>query len=386
MSTFIKINNDKERPCFPSCFNWETSSTKRQEVSNQSDVYGTFSRATNLFMRKNFLGLAAGSMLLTILARIPLRIESLFKGDFIDAGKFIGDKEYALEKQAWSQDKITSFPSEKRRLYLQGKNIFIQLIKNVAKIVFYPLAALALTFIALYGAICNPWDARVYFAKVEYAFARDLPDPTTMTSTRIHLSEFVARCMQPQRVWEEYFFIKDFTVIHPDTLRSLFRELSVTFKSDQAFWENEGIDVSVVSPRLQTCQQTIRYISTVDTKPEGREGSQDAEFTYTIIDKTISWSNNQDTYQKQIVNILQVLIRSLKQLKEARIAHADLKAQNIKLLESQCVELQNAIKQYNTICKHFYNAWKSKADKAEVQTPWFRETVEKQWDGDLAIK
>lgn len=260
----VKASNEAERPCLPSCSDWHTSDSSKHKISNGTDIYGISGDTSNQIKAK--LTQMFFAQIPLAIVRPVLRLLNLLDGDFIETGKDRASKELELEKQAWSQSKITFFPGESRRLWLIGKNVFIQLVKNVAKLVFQPLSSVGLIFASLYGILINPWDGREYFASIEYAFARDLPTNNNGVNNSLYrYSDILGVCMQPERVWVDLNLFKHvFKKYHADTLRSKLSEVNKFLINNKQYYINENINVDELLNRLSYYKNSVKDISESD--------------------------------------------------------------------------------------------------------------------------
>lgn len=359
------MNNElvlHEEPWFPSCHFWQEAERKNV-ITDGSEVYGSLLKDSIPQLRKKFAMLTLGSPLFIPLIRIPSRIQSLVFGDFVTTGLAKAKQEFELERQQWSQGKVQYFPTEKRRLFLQSKHIFIQLVKNVAKIVFYPLAAVALFFTALYGVIFNPWDARVYFGKIEWLFARDLPDLADISHDRSFNSEFIAACMQPQSVAEEYNFPQRKLGYNVNTIRSRLNQALRAFKKDREFWINEGIDVEAVINRIKSCQKKVANISFQDCanlriKPDDF-AKVEAEVVRYPENNKFNIHFNQTVCQRGISAALFGIIDNLQEIKRLR-------NEQTTQIDSEALKLKKT--KYNQTWQQLYELWKTR--DSNEHTPW----------------
>lgn len=207
------------------------------------EVYGAFTADTNEDLYCKFVKIPAGQLGLIFL-RPLYRLGGILTGDWIRTGCYLAEKEWQVERQEWS------IKNPKYKLALPGRVSFIgkaikhslwQLVKNIAKAVTYPLAALGIMFAALYGTFINIHTGREYIAKIENAWARDLVLISGKWDCwQLNIGEYLAPCMQPQHVYEYVF--------RPHMTDTTSQRLQVMEKllSQRKFFENEGIDVSRV--------------------------------------------------------------------------------------------------------------------------------------------
>jgi hypothetical protein len=186
------------------------------------------------------------------------RIGAIFRGDFVRAGRHFAEKAWKLERQTWSLNpNPKALPPDESSL--RNKVILHtiwQLIKNIVKIVTYPLAMIALQFAALYGII-NPADGRRMFSAIEHAWSRDYFEPDWCWQ----FLDYLAPCMQPKDVWESRNFYAAQEGHDSGDYRSILLNISNKIKDNIQFYEREtygfGHSVAEFVPILAKVKQKI---------------------------------------------------------------------------------------------------------------------------------
>lgn len=202
--------------CIPSCFGWDN---QRDFVSDRyrrgymqniktGQRFGIAFKHSTCNIRITFGRLFIVNPLLTAI-RMPLRVVSLLSGDFARRGRDVARREWELERQAWSLYEHKHAPPPSRgslRCKIVVRSL-CELVKNIIKIVLYPLAMVAFAFAALYGCIIHPLDGMQMWSAIEHAWSRD---GIVMESRRWHYyyraTDYIAICMQPENVWHDVNF------------------------------------------------------------------------------------------------------------------------------------------------------------------------------------
>lgn len=122
-------------------------------------------------IRAKFLSLFITQILSACVIRVPYRIIDLFTGGFIDRGTFDAKHEYRIMRV--ENNKTGSKVHRFAMNYLLAKNIFISLIKDIIRIVAYPIAMLGLQLTAAFGLFL-PLDARLIYSIIEDIASPDL--------------------------------------------------------------------------------------------------------------------------------------------------------------------------------------------------------------------
>lgn len=252
-----------ERPCFPSFYDWQSVPNKVRGIQDTSSKVSFNSNLSisSARTRINFLGMSTIAVPFVLLVRIPLRIIDLFCGDFITTGRELAEKQWKIERQLWSQNKIANLPDETRHAVLVRQFILHQLTKNILKIVFYPIALVGMQLATIYGAIVHPWDGQHSFQKIEDFFARDLPDSWRKSAMFYRLADYSAICMHPDQTWDKYDFFSTIKKVCPHTLRSHLRMLTHEITLNKAFLENEGVNVKEVLEQVSRFRADVKFLS-----------------------------------------------------------------------------------------------------------------------------
>lgn len=188
--------------CVPSLFDWKDK--RIDDIGTVKDkqtkrTYGSATKDPNWQLRFKFTELTIFQLPVSLCLRIPCRIITLISGDFVWEGLYLAEKEWQLERQQWSlSDSEKPAPSERDLCTKKAYYISLQFIKNIAKIVSYPLAMIALEFASLYGLFIHPLDGRKLFSTIEEFWSRY----TFSDSDIPFFGDFIAPCMQPKDVWE----------------------------------------------------------------------------------------------------------------------------------------------------------------------------------------
>lgn len=219
--------------------------------------------------------LLASSFLL--LTRAPYRIAALCCGDFIWAGYRQAERNWNLERQAWSLTNSTKTLPGKfafcRELTIQSLK---QLTKNIVKAVTCPLAAVALFFSALYGLLINLHDGRMFISKIENAWSRDemyIDDSSKtsrfLSSCNLILGDYIAPFFQTRRVWIKRNIYANLTNYKRDHVCSKIRKILVTLQQEEQWMQKEGVDTKhIITFFKKQLDQPHRKISNICEKYE----------------------------------------------------------------------------------------------------------------------
>lgn len=208
------------RPCFFTCTDWQEKvvtdkkgkphfrmidkTTNEVYFSAKNKTCCTDSK-TDLTMRGNFAAMVPGSVLFMPLVRMPLRIYSLFCGDFVTRARTQAKNEYDAEWMAWATtDQKNPAPTKeslasKERLYI-AQNLAIE----ICQIILYPLAAIALLFIALYSAVIDPVDGGKAWGAMERLMGQKPVTTKGDWFDLYQLTHILMPCRQPLSIWKDY--------------------------------------------------------------------------------------------------------------------------------------------------------------------------------------
>ncbi len=228
------------------------------------DRYGAESRDTDNEIRFKAAGLFMGQALNTIILRIPYRIFQLCTGDFVHAGRVLGERKWNAAVLRYgingSQGKAPSFNGIVR------KEICWQFVKNIVKIVTYPLAIVAMQFATLL-AIISPVPGRRLIALIEEAWSREFFICNNYTMLRV--SEFLAFCLQPQRVWRESNIYRCDPYYEEFSLPSVLTTLNKEIELNRGYYRIPLIDEEDTNTkslldyldRVREYQKNVKFIS-----------------------------------------------------------------------------------------------------------------------------
>ena len=252
--------------------------------------YGYVIKHTIAEFKMIFAQVLLANLTVLPLVRIPYRVCALISGDFYRSGRRKAEIIWKFQKQAWTLTDTSKLPPPSIKNFYKAVVIHsaCDFAKNVAKIVFYPLAIIAHIFIAAYGVIINPLHVYSLYGKIENVFSRDL-EPLDFKSFPFHtasffmrkyfdvsipfqsdafiMSEYLAPCMQPKDVWDKHNiygseFVKDY---HPHTLRSLLRSVKETLLINKDFFSKEKLPVDNLLEYTADLRSNISLVSQRDT-------------------------------------------------------------------------------------------------------------------------
>ncbi len=278
--------NSLQQPYFPSCFSWkpvtreELQSGKvkpgvRQRGNDPREIYGVIDTSGDkkhpvYSSREKYATIACLQPFIWI-PRVIFRVGSLLSGDFIRPGVENGKYEWQLKCQKWSlQSKDISLkPGVNARRIAIAKHVAIECAKNVVKIPFYVLMVTPLFLIALYGLICNPYDADVAFGSIENLCARNwIPLPETNTAgwnaRIIQLGDYLAACKQPNGVINQKNLYRLFKNYNSGTYRSQIVFISNELMNKREFFHAENIPIEEMFHLLQIYKDNLRQFSLSD--------------------------------------------------------------------------------------------------------------------------
>ncbi len=280
----MTISSDLPKPCFPSCFNWQPVTYAldsqlpkegyRRKTENFREIYGTIDwkkdRKTPVSSsRHKFLEIV---LLQPIVAavRVPYRIVSLFLGDFVHPGVENGTYEWQLKRQEWSLrgKDISQLPSTGALRVAIAKGVATEFLKNVGKIVLYVIMLIPLELIAIYGLLCNPYDADVPFGFIENLCARNwIPLNEAWPKWKclqIKISDYIAPCKQINGVLIEKNIYRAMNDYNPGSYRSKLCVIDRTLGRKQVFFEREGIEVDRILKWIEYCRKSLYDLSSCD--------------------------------------------------------------------------------------------------------------------------
>lgn len=206
-------------------------------------------------MRRVFYTLSATQILFMSFIRIPKRIRELFDGNFISIGSAQAEQEWLTENSKRSQaGAIVSVSSLYKKTIVKS---LWNLIKEIAKIVTFPLAIIALEFSALYGVLINQLDARKLWSMIEHLWNVSYPLDTISPLIGVNISgyhcgfdilsdvlTYIAPCMQPKDVWVERNLYRILGSYSPDSGKSRLLQIRQKLETQRDFLAAEGLDVT----------------------------------------------------------------------------------------------------------------------------------------------
>lgn len=200
--------------------------------------------------------------------RLLHRVKDLLCGDFVYAGNHLALKElrveYARKSNAVKNTLITPSHEEVRNVKI--KHTLWQLIKNIVKLVTYPLAIVGMQLAALYG-IFNPHSGRALYAMIEDAWAHEVLSPELVSTFQIRCSDYLVPCMQPKEVVEKHDLMRLIVhpgKYHPDTLRSIVSHIHRKLNAESEFYANVGVDVDGLRKTMQSCKARLKAVGRKD--------------------------------------------------------------------------------------------------------------------------
>ncbi|MBA3958414.1 MAG: hypothetical protein H0X51_08515 [Parachlamydiaceae bacterium] len=154
--------------------------------------------------------------------RLAYRVVAICCGDFLFVGHTKATDLWMQKRLKWAEENCSKSAASGGRASVIGNRVFyqewakaslIELIKNVVKVVTYPLAIVGLILSSGYGALINPLDGRIVVAKIEEMWSRDGMYVSkknkimcALSLVNLQLGDYLAFCMQPQRVWTHHDF------------------------------------------------------------------------------------------------------------------------------------------------------------------------------------
>lgn len=216
-------------------------------------------------LRRKFAGLTLLHPVL-MLARIGARLEELITGDFVYSGRRLAEKAYLKEKKiAYIQN--SAMPTEKRLTALKCRYIFLEFVKNFAKLVVQPLVSVGLTLVSLIGLTVAPFWARKAHGEIEYFFAKN-GGPETFKTFSDGVSQLIAPCMASKRIWDNLNLYSKFKDYNANTIRALLKFISNKLEESPDFWKKRLGEVAYeeIQKDIKVFKQDIKKISFKDGK------------------------------------------------------------------------------------------------------------------------
>lgn len=284
----------------------DDKNVKRVIEKKSGARYGFIGNDKNGTLRAKFAALFFGQAAFNVVFRMPIRLAKLMECDFKRIGTRQAVRELRTEcarktkeanagKKTW--EKIVQ-PEETELRNLIWKKSLWQLVKNIMKLVTYPIAIVGLQLATVYGLI-NPNGGRVLYAMIEEAWAREeLPEDVEHT-LEIKWGEYFAACMQPDDIVERDNLLPSALVglpYHKDTLRSLMSHLNRVIKREAEFYKTTGVDVEKL---LATIKKTKEYVSV-----NGRRDS--SEITNGHLDHTAKEQELAGTLKKILLALTKI--------------------------------------------------------------------------------
>lgn len=279
------MSEPTSRSCMPSCFTWEDSRTYTDNgnkveagyIRNQKTgyTYGMVKR-TNCDLRFLLAVLAIFQAPALTLVRIPMRIIRLFHADFVATSRNSVEREWLIKNSRWSQQwtetNQTPIPASQSSICSQvALRSLWQLIKDIVRIVTYPIAIIALEFAALYGAIAHPLDGQKMWADIEHFWSSDPISIESNSDSMIFTEwfDYFAPCTQPKEVWDARNLYRTYARYDKNTLRSLTLALEQRLILERDFLIAEGADVDKLQRALNEFKQNnshLKKISATDRR------------------------------------------------------------------------------------------------------------------------
>lgn len=230
----------------PKLYEWEKIPvTKRYRDKISGDIYGTMATDNEQGIREKLGLLAVIQAPFGLFVRIPYRVMGVLRGDFFSEGCHKAKREWKLERQVAY---LGGNPVPGRVAFVtkaSGK-ILWQLAKEIAKIVTYPLAIVALEFAALYG-LFRPLDGRAMYASIEHFWSSNSIATFSWINEKnsfdkIRYGNYLAACLQPRRVLDDSNLYRAFPNFTKDSTKSQLLELKNYFMLNREFFSREGFE------------------------------------------------------------------------------------------------------------------------------------------------
>lgn len=207
---------------------YRDSQTGKGHVIEKSskNIYNHVSNWRDIDQRLNFTKLFFSQAITAPLIRIPYKLYDLFSGGSIRRGV-----EYAKREFRILSVETSGKVGRLAYVLLMAKNILICLAKDICKIVTYPLAMIALQFVAILG-IASPLDGWVIYSKVESIWRHD----NTLNAHKVPacctdlMFIYSAPCMQSQQSYKQHDLYPLLGNFEEDDPRSLRLFLSRNFE------------------------------------------------------------------------------------------------------------------------------------------------------------
>jgi len=209
--------------CTLPCHRWNdqiVDGKRIVEEENSGLIYGHGDSDTVIVQKLVALGVATIPIIMPV--RMTTRLIFLATGMWISSG-------YERTQAVWNKicfdwytkDRINPAPSSFQYYGLLVQNIGSELIDQIIKCAFLPLAAVALTFAAFEGLI-NPLDGRKLYSDIERIWSISLPEWMTDHST-MRFCNYAASCMQPKSTMKEQNLFRFYH--HPNPILGLLHAL-----------------------------------------------------------------------------------------------------------------------------------------------------------------
>lgn len=182
------------------CVNWVDqrlpSGEGRVTDLMSGQIFNDVAGDSDADLRFKFFALTLGTIPAALIYRIPYRIVDIISCSWARVGFRRGEKEWAKFRITWIRENNEGAPDIWIRRKIIVISVLSELAQDVAKCVTYPLAAIALTFIAFFGLLC-PLDGRKFYADIEDTWS--LPQ---LYNRDNEIANYLAPCMQPKEVWD----------------------------------------------------------------------------------------------------------------------------------------------------------------------------------------
>jgi len=206
--------------------------------------YGFLDGDDDCLLREKYTWILIANVLVTPF-RMLSRVGYLLSGNSIKNGYEQALLEWEKARYTSLKENPDSLPSHYNLYARVALACSWQTTKDIAKIVTYPLAAIAIEFSAILGYLF-PLHARVWISDIErlYSIDIDILKYTEIPMTNLalwgahhlNLVNFTAFCFQPRAVWDEMNLHRLWGSYSPDTMRSRYLTIvNMTQKYDFIF-------------------------------------------------------------------------------------------------------------------------------------------------------
>lgn len=228
-------------------------SVRRRVIDDESqEVYGALTNDTELDIRMKCLAAAIMSPLVVGL-RMCYRVFLIFQGNsFVHV--------YQAAERGWNEKRYdavfrSSFdqaPTEDDLFKDVVQQQLISLIKDIVKIVTYPLAWIALEFSALLGLVF-PMHGRLFFTSIEQFYSTEyLPDQSCLPAgEKMRVCNYMAPCFLPLSIWQQKHLFSLYPRFDSRMIKSVFLEAKNYYEVNAAFLS------PIIGQKLQQCQRFI---------------------------------------------------------------------------------------------------------------------------------